>query len=102
MNTLLFAQTAKSGAGGIQQFASLIPLVLMFVIIYFLIMRPQQKKEKERKQMIQQVQKGDKVLTTGGIYGVVSSIKDEEVVILKIADGAKVEFNRNSIQNKVS
>jgi len=103
MNTILFAQTAKGGAGGLlSQLGPMVPLVLMFVIIYFLIMRPQQKKEKERKLMIQQIQKGDKVLTTGGIYGVVSSIKDEEVVVLKIADGAKVEFNRNSVQNKVS
>lgn len=52
--------------------------------------------------MISSIQKGDKVLTVGGVYGTVSSIKDENVVILKIADGTKVEFARSSIQSKVS
>ncbi len=87
-----------AGAG----WMSLVPIVLMIVIFYFLLIRPQQKREKERRAMISSIQKGDKVLTVGGVYGTVSSIKDENVVILKIADGTKVEFARSSIQSKVS
>jgi len=97
---------APGGAGGAQGGAStwmsMVPIVAMIAIFYFLLIRPQQKKEKERKEMISSIQKGDKVLTTGGIYGIVSSIKDDDTVILKIADGTKVEFTRNSIQGKVS
>jgi preprotein translocase subunit YajC len=89
------------GAGG-SGWLTIVPFVLMFVIFYFLLIRPQQKKEKERKDMISSIQKGDKVLTAGGIYGVVSSFKDDDTVILKIADGAKAEFTRNSITAKIS
>ncbi len=87
------------GAGG---WLSLAPIALMILIFYFLLIRPQQKREKERKQLIEAIQKGDKVLTVGGIYGTVASIKDENIVILKIADGTKVEFAKSSIQTKVS
>lgn len=81
---------------------SFIPIILMIAIFYFLLIRPTQKREKERKKMIQALQKGDKVLTSGGIYGVVVNIKAEEnIVVLKIADGAKVEFARSAVQAKV-
>ena len=93
---------AGAPQGGGSGWMSLLPIVLMILIFYFLLIRPQQKREKERKQMIESLDKGDKVLTVGGIYGIVSSIKDENVVILKIADGTKVEFARSSIQSKVS
>lgn len=89
---------APSGSG----LVSIVPILLMIVIFYFLLIRPQQKKEKERKQMISSIQKGDKVLTVGGIYGIVSSIKDDDTVILKIGDNTKVEFTRSSIQAKIS
>ncbi len=88
------------GAGGIDMF---VMIGVMILIFYFLLIRPNQKKEKERKQMIDNLQKGDKVLTSGGIYGVVVNVKsEEEIVVLKIADGAKVEFAKVAIQNKVS
>ncbi|OPZ38303.1 MAG: preprotein translocase subunit YajC [Spirochaetes bacterium ADurb.BinA120] len=81
---------------------SFIPIILMIAIFYFLLIRPTQKREKERKKMIEALQKGDKVLTSGGIYGVVVNIKAEEnIVVLKIADGAKVEFARSAVQAKV-
>lgn len=98
---ILFAQEQGGGESG-SSWMSFIPIVLMIVIFYFLLIRPQQRKEKERKKMISAVQKGDKVLTSGGIYGVVVNIKNDDVVVLKIADGTKVEFSRNSIQGKVS
>jgi len=88
------------GGGGYDMF---IMIAVMIAIFYFLLIRPNQKKEKERKQMIDNLQKGDKVLTTSGIYGVVVNIKgDEEIIVLKIADGAKVEFAKAAVQTKVA
>ena len=82
---------------------SLVPLGLMVLIFYFLLIRPSQKKEKDRKKMIEALQKGDKVITVGGIYGVIANLKPEEgIVVLKIADGTKVEFSKSAIQSKVS
>ena len=91
---------APGGAGS--GLVGMVPILLMIVIFYFLLIRPQQKKEKDRKEMVASVQKGDKVLTVGGIYGVVTGFKDDDTVILKIAEGAKAEFTRSSIQSKVS
>jgi preprotein translocase subunit YajC len=76
----------------------LIPFALMFVLLYFLIIRPQRKKEQERLQMIQNVKKDDYILTTGGIYGAVVSVKDNEVVIrIDDATGAKVKLAKSAI-----
>ncbi len=84
-------------------FMSFIPIILMILIFYFILIRPSQKKEKDRKKMIEAIQKGDKVLTAGGIYGVVVTVKPEEnIVVLKISDGTKVEFAKSAIQTKVS
>ena len=88
------------GGGGWDMF---IMIGVMILIFYFLLIRPNQKKEKERKAMIDNLQKGDKVLTSGGIYGVVVNVKTEEgIVVLKIGEGAKVEFAKAAIQTKLS
>lgn len=98
-----FAEAASGGNGGGSTLMSFIPIVLMIVIFYFLLIRPSQKKEKDRKSMIAALQKGDKVLTSGGMYGVIVQIKTEEdIVVLKIGDATKVEFTRAAIQAKVS
>lgn len=81
----------------------LVPILLMILVFYFVLIRPSQKKEKDRKKMIDDIKKGDKVLTVGGIYGVVSNVKAEEnIVVVKIADGTKVEFSKTAIQNKIA
>lgn len=93
-------QGLGKGGGGIDMF---VLIGIMVLIFYFLLIRPNQKKEKERRKMIDELQKGDKVVTTGGIFGVVVNIKkDEGIVVLKIADGAKVEFAKTAVQSKVS
>ena len=79
----------------------LIPLILIFAIMYFLMIRPQQKKQKETQKMIDAIKKGDKVVTIGGIHGVVSSTK-EKTVILKVDDNTKLEFNRSAIASVVN
>ena len=78
---------------GISQF---IPLILIFVIFYFFLIRPQQRKAKEHKKMVEELKRGDKVLTTGGIIGTIERIIDNEKVEVEIADNIKVEVLRSS------
>tara|TARA_Y100001001_G_C7768691_1_gene224478 strand:- start:182 stop:469 length:288 start_codon:yes stop_codon:yes gene_type:complete len=76
---------------GIGQF---IPLILIFVIFYFFLIRPQQKKVKEHKKMVQSLKRGDKVITTGGIVGSIERIIDDDKVEVSISDDVKVEVIR--------
>jgi len=84
----------QGGAGG--AFAGLLPIILIFVIFYFLLIRPQQKKQKEHQAMITNLKKGDKVVTSGGIYGLVEQV-GEKTVTLKIAENTKVKFSKQYI-----
>ena len=85
---------------GIGQF---IPLILIFVIFYFFLIRPQQKKAKEHKIMVENLKKGDKVITSGGIVGKVDRIIDNEKVEIEIADNVTVEVIRaTGIQSLVT
>lgn len=95
------AYAQGQGAVGSGGWMSLVPILLMIVIFYFLLIRPQQKKEKQRLAMINSIQKGDRVIAAGGIYGTVSSVK-EEIVVLKIATNTNVEFTKSAIQSKIS
>ena len=74
--------------------SSLIPLVLIFVIFYFFLIRPQQKKVKEHKKMVESLKRGDKVITTGGIVGNIERIIDNDKVEVSISDDVKVEVIR--------
>ncbi|MBL41394.1 MAG: preprotein translocase subunit YajC [Rhodospirillaceae bacterium] len=93
------AQTA-SGGGGFDPL-QLLPLVLIFVVFYFLLIRPQQKKAKAHREMVAQVKRGDKVLTGGGIYGKVVKVVDEHSVQIEISDGVKVHVARPTITTVV-
>jgi len=86
----------QQGAGGI--ISSFLPLILIFVIFYFLLIRPQSKKAKEHKEMLDNLKKGDKVMTTGGVYGVIEEI-DANAVTLKIGirDDVKIKVSRSYI-----
>jgi preprotein translocase subunit YajC len=99
---VLFADAATSTSSSpSSNWTNFVPIILMIAIFYFLLIRPQQKKEKDRKSMISEIKEGDKVLTSGGIYGVVSNVKDENIVVVKIANNTKVEFSKSSIQVKL-
>ena len=87
--------------GGMASLMQFVPLILIFVVFYFLLIRPQQKKQKELREMIEGLKKGDKVITTGGIYGEVENIK-ADVIILKIADKVRIEILKHAIQSKRS
>lgn len=84
-------------SGGVESFImSLLPLVLIFVVFYLLLIRPQQKRAKEHKQMIDNLKKGDKVITSGGIYGVVEAVGMETFTI-KISENVKVKIGKQHI-----
>ena len=89
-----------SNAAGIRQF---IPLILIFVIFYFFLIRPQQKKVKEHKIMVESLKRGDKVVTSGGIVGTVERIIDNDKVEVEISENVKVEIVRTTgIQSLVN
>jgi len=84
---------AGQGGGG---FTAFIPLILMFVIFYFLLIRPQQKKAKEHREMIGNLKKGDKILTSGGLYGTITGT-DDNTLTVEIAEKVRVKINRGNI-----
>lgn len=75
-------------------------MLLMFAIIYFLMIRPEQKKQKERQAMVNSIKKGDKVITIGGIMGVVQSVKDTSAMI-RVADNTSIEFTKAAISTVI-
>ncbi len=94
------APKAGEGGGG-SPLSGLWMIALIFVIFYFLLIRPQQKKQKQHQNMLESIKKGDRVVTSGGMYGTVIGVKDN-VVVLKIADEVKVEFAKSAISSIVS
>lgn len=86
----------QAAAGSGSMLMSVLPFGLIILIFYFFIIRPQNKKQKETEKMLSALKKGDKVVTVGGIHGVISSTK-EKTVIVKVDDNAKIEFSRNAI-----
>jgi len=90
-----------AGQGQAQQgnpLLSFLPLIVIVVIMYFLMLRPQAKRQKEMRKMMETLQKGDKVLTAGGIIGTIAGIKEgENTLVLKVADDVKVEVTRNAV-----
>ncbi len=91
-----FAQTAAdAGAGG--GLLGIVPFILMFVIFYFFLIRPQQKRMKEHKKMIENLRRGDQVVTSGGILGKVTKVLEEDEVEIQIAEGVKVRLVKSTI-----
>jgi preprotein translocase subunit YajC len=89
--------TTGQGAGG---FSSLIPIVLMFVIFYFLLIRPQQKKSKEHREMINRLKKGDRIITSGGLHGRITAV-DDTTMTVEIADRVRVKVARGNVAQVV-
>jgi preprotein translocase subunit YajC len=87
--------------GGMEQFVSFAPFILIIAIFYFLIIRPQNKKQKETQKMLGALKKGDKVVTVGGVHGTIASVK-EGSVLLKVDDNVKIEFSRSAIASVTS
>ena len=101
MNELILSAPAffqDGGPGG--SLMALWPFLAIFAIMYFLILRPQQKKQKKHQQMISELKKGDKVVTSGGIHGSIVGIK-EKTIIVKVDENVKLELTRSSVASKV-
>ena len=98
--TPAYAQAAGGGAAG--ALGSFLPLILIFAIMYFLLIRPQQKKLKEHKAMVEALRRGDQVVTQGGIVGKVLKVRDDGEVEVEIAEGVKVRVIRATIAQVLS
>ena len=97
MNNLviLMGQPAQGGNPLMQ----LLPLMAIVVVFYFFMIRPQMKKAKEQKKYIEQLKKGDKILTIGGIYGKISELKEDGTLIMEVEDGSKMKISKNAVSN---
>ena len=95
-------QGAQSG-GSSGLMGMFLPFLLIILVVYFFMIRPQQKRQKENQRMLADLKKGDKVLTSGGMYATVFGFSDDQnKVILKISDDVKMEFLKSAIAQKVS
>ncbi|EKN66210.1 preprotein translocase subunit YajC [Neobacillus bataviensis LMG 21833] len=80
-----------------QGLGTIVPLILMFVLFYFLLIRPQQKRQKAVQNMQRELKKGDKIVTIGGLHGFIDSI-DENKAVIKCGDGSRLTYDRNAIR----
>lgn len=90
------AAPAAAQGGAAQAFGGVLPLILMFAIFYFLLIRPQQKKAKEHKALLDTLKRGDLVVTAGGIHGKISAV-EESIVTLEVATGVNIKVNKGHI-----
>ena len=95
----LAGNTGAGADGGLVSF--LFPLVIMFVVFYFLLIRPQKKKQQTRNTMLNALQKGDKIVTIGGLHGTILELS-EDTVVLRVNDVTKMTFDRSAISHKVN
>ncbi len=101
MNGIAWAADAAAAPAGMASLAQFVPLILIFVVFYFLLIRPQQKKAKEHQNYLANLKKGDKVITGGGIYGQIAGITDN-VVTLEIAENVRIKVTRSAIGGSAS
>jgi preprotein translocase subunit YajC len=97
---LAYAMGPQPGGGGGSQWMSFLPIILIFAIFYFLLIRPQQKRAKDHRALLSSLKVGDQVLTNGGIYGRVTGLRDD-VVTLEISDKVRVKVSRGHIAGVV-
>ena len=101
MLPLFLAQAAPAApANPGSSIISFVPFILIFVIMYFIMIRPQQRRQKEQQQLISALKTGDRVVTSSGIHGLISNVK-ESTVIVKVADNVKIEMDKAAVTNVV-
>ncbi len=93
---LLFAMAPQGGEGGGGLVSTLIMFGAIFLIFYFMIIRPQQKRSKEREKLLSNLEKGDKVVTNGGIHGVIAGL-EEKTALLQVSENVKLKIDRSAI-----
>ncbi len=96
MESLLAMAPPPNGGGGSSLISTIIMFGAIFLIFYFMIIRPQQKRAKEREKLLSNMQKGDKVVTSGGLHGTIVHI-DEKTVMLQVSDNVKLKYERSAI-----
>jgi preprotein translocase subunit YajC len=94
---LPLAQATQPTGGGFAQF---LPIILLFVGMWFLIIAPQRKRQKAHEKMLSELRSGDEIVTSGGIYGTITNVKDDRLVV-RIADNTKIELGKSFVANKV-
>ncbi len=94
--SILLQVTAPAAGGGASSYSGILMMVLIFVVFYFFMIRPQSKRQKEIKKQREAMQVGDKVVTSGGIYGKVKELKDTTVII-EIAENVRIKVDKNSV-----
>jgi len=92
--SLLLLEAPAGGGGGM---SGILMMVLIFVVFYFFMIRPQQKRQKEIKKQRENMQVGDKVVTSGGMYGKIREIKDDNTVIIEIAENVRIKVDKSSV-----
>lgn len=92
---------APQGGGSANLISTLIMFGAIFLIFYFMIIRPQQKRAKQREKMLSNMQKGDKVITSGGLHGTIAGL-DEKTVLLQVGDNIKMKFEKSAIASVIS
>ena len=100
--SLAHAQSFLGGAEGGGGLGAFLPIILIFVVFYFLLIRPQQKKVKQHREMLNLVKRGDRVLTGGGIIGTVTRIKENDELVVEVADGVKVNVLRSTLSDVIN
>jgi len=100
-STMIAGNAHAAEAAQPSMLASLAPLVIIMLIFYFLLIRPQQKRLKEHKKLVDELKKGDKVVTGGGLIGTIAEVKDD-VLRVEIADGVRVKVKRDTITGQAS
>lgn len=88
---------AESGGGSGGLFGLLLPLLLIFAVFYFFIYRPQQKRQQEHEKMVENLERGDKIVTVGGIHGTVQKVEDGSILAQVDSKGTKLRFNKDAI-----
>lgn len=91
-----------AGGGGLDGLGGLLPLVLIFVVFYFLLIRPQQKKAKQHREVLANLRRGDRIVTNGGLIGTITRVPNDGELIVEIADGVKVRVMRGMVAESLS
>lgn len=100
LTTIFLAQAAAPAGAAPNPIASFIPIILIFVIMYFVLFRPQMRRQKEQARLVSSIKTGDRVITSSGIHGMVTNVKDTTVTV-KVADNVKLEMEKTAVTNVV-
>ncbi len=100
LHPFLAQAPAASPAAAANPLASFIPIILIFIIMYFLLFRPQMRRQKEQQRIVASLKTGDRVVTASGIHGIITNVKDTTVTV-KVADNVKIEMDKSAVTNVV-